>query len=303
MREIVTKPDFLDGNYLSAEFRVPVTLLETNACSPLATNALADNIWDNFSSHTYKSLPSVGTMTWYDPYTAEPHQYVMPAGGRGYTRPPSLISLWSTAPYLLNNTVGHFEPNPSVEARMRAFEDGITQMLWPEKRDKDSLLPGQLPGLIDRVGDRLPPGHNQLQVYLKVNTGYLPDLLAGSQGIGRTLLPWLFAPAGIKIGPIPKGTPIGLLSNLNLISESPRAEDRAKHDLDLVNLFRHLVDDLSALGPNATDERAREIFKPLVKPLLDLSKCPDLVVNRGHKFGTMLPDDDKNALIEFLKTF
>src|SRR6185295_12955818 len=33
--------DFLDDNYLSNEVRVPVTLLQTNACSPLATNALA----------------------------------------------------------------------------------------------------------------------------------------------------------------------------------------------------------------------------------------------------------------------
>ena len=25
---------------------------------------------------------------------------------------------------------------------------------------------------------------------------------------------------------------------------------------------------------------------PLVRPLLELSKCPDFVVNRGHYFGT-----------------
>ena len=54
MREIVPRADFLDGNYLSTELRVPVTLLQTNACSPLATNALAGNIWDNFSSQSYK---------------------------------------------------------------------------------------------------------------------------------------------------------------------------------------------------------------------------------------------------------
>ena len=50
-------PDFLKDNFLSSERRVPVTLLQTNACSPLATNALQDNIWDNFSSRTYKDLP------------------------------------------------------------------------------------------------------------------------------------------------------------------------------------------------------------------------------------------------------
>jgi hypothetical protein len=49
MRKIVLADDFLVNNYLSNDLRVPVTLLETNACSPLATNALAGDIWDNFS--------------------------------------------------------------------------------------------------------------------------------------------------------------------------------------------------------------------------------------------------------------
>jgi hypothetical protein len=47
-----------------------------------------------------------------------------------------------------------------------------------------------------------------------------------------------------------------------------------------------------------------------VERLMDLSKCPDYVVNRGHYFGTDkfsqepgLSDDEKRALIEFLKTF
>jgi hypothetical protein len=46
--------------------------------------------------------------------------------------------------------------------------------------------------------------------------------------------------------------------------------------------------------------------------LLQLSKCRDFIVNRGHYFGTSyldeekdraLKDDEKRALIEFLKTF
>jgi hypothetical protein len=44
---------------------------------------------------------------------------------------------------------------------------------------------------------------------------------------------------------------------------------------------------------------------------LELSKCPDLIVNRGHYFGTEkfaggeagLNDDDKHALITFLTRF
>src|SRR6202012_2192333 len=165
MRAIVSAPDFLDHNYMSAEIRVPVTLLRTNACSPLATNAIRGNIWDNFSSDSYKRLPSVGTITVSDPFTGDPRQYVMPAGGRGFTRPPSLISLWSTAPYLLNNSVGPFSyrkaqsgdqtfdatPTVSVADRMQVFQPSIEQMLWPEKRAVDPLLGSKAGGVIDRT--------------------------------------------------------------------------------------------------------------------------------------------------------
>jgi hypothetical protein len=44
--------------------------------------------------------------------------------------------------------------------------------------------------------------------------------------------------------------------------------------------------------------------------MLAVSKCKDFVVNKGHYFGTSyfaeesgLNDDDKRALIGFLKTF
>ena len=179
MTDMVKQPDFLDHNYLSSELRIPVTLLQTNACSPLATNALAGNIWDNFSSQSYKELPSVGTITWYHPYTGEPRTYKMPAGGRGYTRPPSLISLWSTAPFLLNNSVGEFNPDPSVNGRLDSFQKSIEQMLWPEKREQDELLGDKIPGKIDRTTETS---------YLKISYGYLPDALQDLRGI-RSLLP------------------------------------------------------------------------------------------------------------------
>ena len=64
-------------------------------------------------------------------------------------------------------------------------------------------------------------------------------------------------------------------------------------------------------------EQARHAFANIVEPLLSVSKCPDFIVNRGHYFGTgfvdpgatdliqeaALSDDDKRALIEFVKTF
>lgn len=301
MRPIVTAPDFLDGNYLAAEFRVPVTLLQTNACSPLATNAIKDNIWDNFSSRTYKELPSVGVITVYNPMTGEPMEFNMPGGGRGYTRPASLISLWSTAPFLLNNSIGKFNPSPSVEGRMDAFQDAIEKMLWPEKREKDSALGDKVPGAIDRTTSRS---------YLRVAQGYVPDNLEKLVGIGQRLFPRIFSDGGIEIGPIPAGTPVGLLASLNLLADDSDLAGRFDHDRKVLDLALKIKHDLKALPKEASDEDARKVLANLVKPLMDLSKCPDYVVNRGHYFGTRyakegpgLSDQDKRALIEFLKTF
>src|SRR5712691_1551595 len=308
IRKIVLADDFLKDNFLSAEFRVPVTLLHTNACSPLATNAIGGNIWDNFSSQSYKDLPSAGQITWYHPVTGEPHTYAMPAGGRGYTRPPSLVSLWSTAPFLLNNSVGPFEVDPSVEGRMRSFQGSIEQMLWPERRQKDSRLGAKIPGVIDRTTTRS---------FIKISGGYLPDALQASLGVGQRFAPWLFGDGGIELGPIPAGTPVGLLGNLNPLSEDPDPAKRLEHAGQLFKLVATLNGDLQKLGRDVSDEQAAQVFGNVVDQLLGLSKCPDLIVNRGHYFGTdfLEPDEkpgarppglseaDKRALIEFLKTF
>ncbi len=56
MRAEVQKPDFLDGNFLSNEERIPIDVVQTNAARALATNAVRGHVWDNFSSETYKTL-------------------------------------------------------------------------------------------------------------------------------------------------------------------------------------------------------------------------------------------------------
>jgi hypothetical protein len=308
MRDIVLANDFLDNNYLSAEFRVPVTLLHTNACSPLATNAIGGNIWNDFSSQSYKDLPSAGEITWYHPITGEPNRYKLPASGRGYTRPPSLISVWSTAPFLLNNTVGRFEESPSVEARLRSFQDSIEKMLWPEKRDRDDLLGAKIPGRIDRTTTRS---------FLHLASGFLPEALQKLRAPSQRFFPWIFGDDGVQLGPIPAGTPVGLLTHLNPFSEDPDPAKQIEHTEKLVALLARIKVDLLKLPSDATDEQARDVLRNLVDPMLELSKCPDLVVNRGHYFGTgfvepgqtggpeepALSDQDKRALIEFLKTF
>jgi hypothetical protein len=53
-----------------------------------------------------------------------------------------------------------------------------------------------------------------------------------------------------------------------------------------------------SLSPEAS---TAELIK-LVPELLASNKCPDFIEDKGHYFGDTLPDEDKLALIEFLKT-
>ena len=304
MRAIVQADDFLKDNFLASEFRVPVTLLETNACSPLARNALAGNIWDNFSSQSYKNLPLVGDITVQDPFTGKERKVSLPAGGRGYTRPPSLISLWSTAPFLLNNTVGPYDPyhNPSVAARMAAFQASIEQMLWPEKRTSDELG-GERVGLIQRTTS---------MSWVKVPSGFVPGFVKALREPIEWLFPGIFAKNGdVQIGPIPKGTPVGLIGNFDPLPEDRGWRAGLSRAWKLLGLVWRLRNDLAAMPANADDATASRIFGPRGPELYGFSVCPDYVVNRGHYFGTNkfaeeppgLSDADKSALIEFLKTF
>jgi len=314
MRAIVERPDFRTNNYLSSDARIPVTLLRTNLCSPLATNALRGNIWDNFSSESYKLLPSVGVSSYQDPFTGKWLGYNMPAGGRGYTRVPSLVSLWSSAPYLLNNTVGSFNGDPSVAGRMAAFDAGITGMLWPERRMHDSMLAGA-EGVIDRTTTRS---------YIFIPASFLPKLPGPlSEQAQQALKSLLDKDGNIDLGPIPAGIPVNLLASLQPLAETADPGALVKHYGDLLVMLARLKAALLTVPKGADDAALRAHFASLKDPMMRLSKCPDFVVNRGHYFGTalfnqreglsanerafgtepVLSDDDKKALIEFLKTF
>ena len=279
---------------------MPVTLLQTNACSPLATNAIRDNIWDNFSSESYKRLPSAGTITVRHPMNGAESPYELPAGGRGYIRPASLVSLWSTSPFLQNNTVGYFDEDPSVDARMSAFSDAISQMLYPELRKKDALVfanqSGAGVGFIDRI---------TVDSWLDVPKNYLPPFLRPLVPLSRALVPSIGGSgSSISIGPFPKDFPIGLITNTDLLGgELPDAQRKA-HNKQLLDLVKRAIRELEG------EKDFRAVARSLAEDMLALSKCKDFVVNKGHYFGTDyfaeepgLSSDDKYALIEFLKTF
>jgi hypothetical protein len=166
---------------------------------------------------------------------------------------------------------------------MKSFDDGIQKMLWPEKRDGErqyvTASGKMVPGIIDRT---------RTMSSLRVARGYLPQILRP------------FFKEDIEIGPIPERTPVNLLANI----------DSTASGLKLFGIFAKLKRALRSLPDNPTNEQAIEAFKGSVDELLEVNKCPDFVINRGHYFGTDyfseepgLSDEEKRALIEFLKTF
>jgi hypothetical protein len=134
-RDAVLRKDFLEENFLSDDEKYPVSEIGTNAERALATNAERGQIWEEFSSESYKTSPPVRITGLVDPL----HPLLrLPAlestGGRGYYRTPSLINVWATAPFLHNNSVGLYNGDPSVAGRLAAYESAMSMLLWPERR-------------------------------------------------------------------------------------------------------------------------------------------------------------------------
>ena len=130
----------------------------------------------------------------------------------------------------------------------------------------------------------------------------MPNALRGLVGLTERLFPMLVRNGSVEIGPILKGTPVGVIANLDpLALDSPPAE-RREHLKKLANLLGMAKKEL---------KQGHNVFAnpEIVKSMLTLSKCPDYVVNKGHYFGTSLGDEtplsdtDKRALIALIKTF
>ncbi|MFP5261340.1 MAG: hypothetical protein ACLGJB_05475 [Blastocatellia bacterium] len=271
-RSEVLKPDFRDNNFFSNDARYPVTYIGTNAARTCGTNAMRGHIWDSFSSETYKSLPSVGSIDVWNPYTDQTEKFNIQGGGPGYYRVPSLVSVWTSAPLLHNNMLGIYNGDPSVKGRVEAFNDAITKMLWPDRRlGKDSIW------------------RTSRECSLQLQVASLPD-----ERLRLLLRPHTDPDGYFRVGPIPEGTPINLLANIG-----PEMGPEK-----LVDLCLRLKKAFVEIKLNHLDSAAaRELLRRDVAPaLFAASNCPDLIEDRGHEFGSDLADADKLALIEFLKT-
>jgi mono/diheme cytochrome c family protein len=284
-RQEIMEPDFRDDNFFSDDRRHSVAKIGTNAGRAAATNAKKGHVWEHFSSATYKQLPQIAPINVFNPYTDQWEKFQIPGGGPGYYRTPSLVSLWSSAPFLHNNALGRYTGDPSVKGRMEAFQDAVEKLLWPEKRlGVDSIWRTTNECALQLHVDALPKTLRTVLLRL--------DRLDVSEGID--LIESDGTNQFLRIGRIPAGTPVNLIANID-------------PDRDWTQLARLLLKIKSTVAEVAlrnldSGETKALMRERLAADLFAASKCPDLITDRGHEFGTELPDADKHALIEYLKT-
>ncbi|MBV8232401.1 MAG: hypothetical protein JO329_20660 [Planctomycetaceae bacterium] len=197
-----------------------------------------------------------------------------------------------TAPFLHNNSVGAFpgdlglpaEEWPTVDSRLRAFDDAIEKLLNPQRRAGLATI------------KRVQRGDTNLYLRLQQLLERLPEVQAIEGLAGRVdqflqridllnLRGHLPEAPHMEVAlrfPVPAGTPINLLANIHVNNAAGAALQFVRYKL------------ARKLGDRRGADRALDA-------LLRLSECPDLVEDHGHEYGSELSQDDKQALIEYLK--
>ena len=275
-RQLVLSDDFLIDNYMSDDQRYPVSELGTNAARAMGTNAVADHMWGQMSSLGYKQMKEEKValrdydkdykpIDLYNPLTGK---YDLKfSGPKAYYRTPTLVSVWATAPYLHNNSVGEYNGDPSIAGRMAAYEDGMSKLLWPERR------------------------RGPASVKVTTEDSRFPDLFPLLKQLDPELAAFDFDPDLLRV---PKGTPINLLTNL--------------HPKDVKSVLMAYVDGVLGGQPKTQFGRLQSINRAkgqaaILKRLLELNTCPDFIEDKGHYYGRNMSDEDKRALIEYIKYF
>ena len=275
--DLVLRDYFLTDNFLSDDERYPCSELGTHIARSLSPNWDAGGGYGQMSSLGFK-LNEAGTeqvfdhdkdgkpIPLYNPLTGK-HDVVFKAKKLFY-RTPTLVSIWATAPYLHNNSVGLYNGDPSLAARMAAYEDGMTKLLSPERR----LGVGSM--LVTTQDSKLPD-------FFAILRKEMPEF-AGLEGLDLDLIN------------VPKGTPVNLIMNL--------------HAKDVKVVLQAYVDGVLQGEPKEkfSEQRTKNHGlgqQKLMEKLLEVSMCPDFIEDRGHTYGRELGDEDKRALIEYMKQF
>jgi hypothetical protein len=287
-------------DFLSNERPIFASRVGTYAGRAMHSNHMATRVWDQYASREVQQRPA-------DPAVME----VMKGGGRGYYRPPSLLSVWAYAPFMLNNAIGpevcgkptdplelYRSPyvvrgtwmgmpnpprcvtfDPSVEGRYRLFKASIEELLNPASRlpkitlvDEPIVIDGPIfPGRAEGFELQIPAGI----------PAAIPANLRHKELIGDLVL--------VKTN----------VQALRTKYAARGADDVNRIVTTLQDILKQLTVGIVASADSVVSAIGRDHLS-FIQQMYSNSTVE--IENDGHTFGSLLSAADKKALTAFLAT-
>lgn len=294
-------------DWLGNDKSTAVGEIGTYACRALHTNHNRGQIWDQFSSETFKSLPSVAVDAFENPIS----------GGPGYYRNISLLNVWAHAPFMHNNAIGP-EICGKIETARQVVRTSVEgrQLNPAGKYMCDSYFDPSVMGrlsLFDRSMDELLTPSSQrrkkitrLDVPVKFPIGIKDMYLEFPAGLALNT----FANFDLKSFVYDFSVAYSILENQGEVAYNQYwnkkfSENPAKAT-ELGQAVRRLIENLrSVSGVFKLGQQVQAQNVPVLNVIAKYYRTCDTgddVENKGHDIGTQLSSADKNALKAFLLT-
>jgi len=287
-------------DFLSNERPVFATQVGTYLGRAMHSNHMPSRVWDQYAALDLRERRP-------DPALLE----VMKGSGRGYYRPPSLLSVWAYAPLMHNNAMGpevcgkpadrsvdFYSPpyvdandkpladappclpfDASVEGRYRLFKASMEELLYPERRRRKVNLADE--DIVVDVAPKIVIGNLQTGLSVKLPKG-APAILLNSLRFKD------------------------LLQDVVLLRTNATRLDTKYTGILGADRLRALKEGLARLDATLTASGG-QLTLDITQSQADFiqsyySNVLGRVENAGHTFGADLSDREKQALIAFLAT-
>lgn len=300
--------EIVRADWLGNDKSTSVEEVGTYKCRALHSNHMLGHVWEEFSSSTYKGLPSATTDTFGKPVT----------GGPGYYRNISLLNVWAHAPFGHSNAIGP-EICGNVDAGRQVLRTSV------EGRQLDAKQKYQCDLKYD------PSVMGRLKVYDMSMDEILTPSDNRRKKVTRIDVPIKF-PLGVNdmYLEFPKGMPLNLIANFDLkgflydftyanytLENSGQAaydkywqgkfKDNAAAGKELGAAVQEIIKYFQSVGGImnfAKQVKAQDV--PSLKVIAKYYRTCEVkgeVENAGHNFKTTeLSTEDKKALKAFMAT-
>ncbi|MBC7467116.1 MAG: cytochrome c [Bdellovibrio sp.] len=299
--------EVIRADWLGNDKSTPVAEVGTYKCRALHTNHKLGQVWQDFSSSTYKNLPSTTEDSFEKPVT----------GGPGYYRNISLLNVWAHAPFMHNNGIGpeicgNVEPkhqvlttsvegrqlsgtkykcdlnyDPSVMGRLKLYELSMDELLTPENARRKKIV---------RIDEaiKFPLGFNDM--YLEFPPGIPLNTIANFD-LKAFLYDFTYAASYLDSN---NQATFDQFWAKKFADNPAKAKELGAAVQTIVNYFKDVNGVLSFIRQGKA--QSIESLKVIAK-YYRTCDAKDEVENAGHNFKTDLSAADKNSLKAFMATF